>query len=432
MAHRRDGATGGGVGAVKEAVHGSPKAELGATNPLVRPPWLLLGLLIAITAVGPLSLNIVTPALPSIANALHTDFETAALLLSLYLIAIGVAQPAIGALSDRFGRRPVLIVGFVVTALTSFAAMFATSVWALIAVRTIQAFGASTGIVMSRAIIRDLYEREQAASMIGYVTMAIMVVPMIVPWFGGILAAAFGWEAIFACMGIMAVLVLAWIAYALPETLAVRSSTGGFVRFLEELRALCTSRSFIGYVLCCATGSALFFGFLGGAPHIVVTQMGRGSVELGLWFATGALGYMFGNYCSARWSQRYGVDRLIMCGSYVGLLGGTMIVTLTLAVPHWGPITIFLPQFITAFGNGLLLPNSIAGAISVRPQAAGTASGITGFTQMAVGAAAAQLVSNLVTPAQTALPMALVILSFAVLCLTLYVTLVRRAPSRSA
>jgi DHA1 family bicyclomycin/chloramphenicol resistance-like MFS transporter len=107
-------------------------------------------------------------------------------------------------------------------------------------------------------------------------------------------------------------------------------------------------------------------------------------------------------------------------------------VTLTLTVPHWGPVTIFQPQFITAFGNGLLLPNSIAGAISVRPQAAGTASGITGFMQMAVGAAAAQLVSNLVTPAQTALPMALVILTFAALCLALYVWLVRRRPSWDA
>ena len=417
---------------MKEAEHGSPKAELGATDPAARPPWLLIGLLVAITGVGPFSLNIVTPALPSIANALHTNFETVALLLSLYLIAVGVAQPAIGALSDRFGRRPVLIIGFAVTTLTSFAAMFTTNVWALIAVRTIQAFGASTGIVMSRAIIRDLYHREQAASMIGYVTMAIMVVPMIVPWFGGILAAAFGWEAIFACMGIMAAAVLVWIAYALPETLAVRSGTGGFARFVEELRALGTSRSFIGYVLCCATGSALFFGFLGGAPHVVVTQMGRSSVELGMWFASGALGYMFGNYCSARWSQRYGVDTMVKFGSYIGLLGGATVVTLTLAVPHWGPITIFLPQFITAFGNGLLLPNSIAGAISVRPQAAGTASGITGFTQMAVGATAAQLVSNLVTPAQIALPMALVILSFAVLCMALYFTLVRRRPSASA
>jgi DHA1 family bicyclomycin/chloramphenicol resistance-like MFS transporter len=413
-------------------VHGlSPKAELGATDPQTRPPWRLISLLIAITAVGPFSLNIVTPALPSIAQALHTDFETVALILSLYLVAVGVAQPVLGALSDRFGRRPVLIVGFTVTVLTSFAAMFTANVWALIAVRTIQAFGASTGIVMSRAIIRDLYHREQAASMIGYVTMVIMVVPMIVPWFGGILAAAFGWEAIFACMGLMAALVLAWIVYALPETLAVRSSTGGFVRFVEELRALLTSRSFIGYVLCCATGSALFFAFLGGAPHIVVTQMGRSSIELGLWFASGALGYMFGNYCSARWSQRYGVDAMVLFGTFVGLFGAAVVVTLTLTLPHLGPVTIFLPQFITAFGNGLLLPNSIAGAISVRPQAAGTASGITGFMQMAVGAAAAQLVSNLVTPAQTAMPMALVILSFAVLCLILYVTLVRRGTVES-
>jgi DHA1 family bicyclomycin/chloramphenicol resistance-like MFS transporter len=151
-----------------------------------------------------------------------------------------------------------------------------------------------------------------------------------------------------------------------------------------------------------------------------------------LWFASGAFGYMIGNYCSARWSQRYGVDAMVRWGSYVGLLGALLVVTLTLTVPHWGPVTIFLPQFITAFGNGLLLPNSIAGAISVRPQAAGTASGITGFMQMAVGAGAAQLVSNLVTPAQTALPMALVILSFAAMCLALYVALVRRPPSWDA
>ena len=188
--------------------------------------------------------------------------------------------------------------------------------------------------------------------------MAIMVVPMIVPWFGGILSAAFGWEAIFASMGVMAALVLAWIAYALPETLAARSSTGGFVRFVDELRALCTSRSFIGYVLCCATGSALFFGFLGGAPHVVVTLMGRSSVELGLWFATRRVRLhdrqlLLGAVVAALWR------RCAWCGgaSYVGLLGALLVVTLTLTVPHWGPVTIFLPQFITAFGNGLLLPN---------------------------------------------------------------------------
>src|SRR5207248_3302731 len=144
---------------------------------------------------------------------------------------------------------------------------------------------------------------------------------------------------------------------------------------------------------------ALFFAFLGGAPHVVVKLMGRSPAELGLWFASGAFGYMIGNYVSARWTAYLGVDRLIGWGVATALAGALSAVLLVWAVPHWGPVTIFLPQFVTAFANGLLLPNSIAGAISVRPQAAGAAAGITGFLQLAVGAAGAQYVSHILASA---------------------------------
>ncbi len=402
-----------------------PDSEAAALPPETKPPLRLFLLLIAISAIGPLSLNIVMPALPGIAAALRTDFASVQLILSFYLICMAAAQLALGPLSDRFGRRPVLIGGFILAVVTSFGAMLATTISSLVVARGLQAFGASAGIVIGRAIIRDLYQRDQAASMIGWVTMVIMVVPMVVPWLGGVLQSTLGWEAIFACIGLFATCVLAAIVLALPETIKTRGGVGGVRRFIQELRLLLTSKRFAGYTLCCATGSALFFAFLGGAPHVVITLMGRSSVELGIWFATGAAGYMVGNYMSARWSPRLGVDLMVTWGVAIGAVGAASILILVGFFPDAGPITIFLPQFITAFANGMLLPNSIAGAISVRPQAAGTAAGITGSLQMAVGAGAAQAVIHFLEPAHTAMPMAIIIAGFAVVCTVCYFGLLR-------
>jgi DHA1 family bicyclomycin/chloramphenicol resistance-like MFS transporter len=386
----------------------------------------MLLLLIAITAVGPLSLNIPMPALPGLVTSFKTDIETVQLMLSLYLVVMALAQLMHGALSDRFGRRPVLIAGLALTVLASLAAAAATTIGALIAARSLQAVGAATGIVVGRAIVRDLYQRDQAASMIGWVTMAIMVVPLVVPWFGGVLDTTFGWPAIFLFIALVSAAILAWVFLALSETLRAPALESSPVRYLEELRALAASREFIGYVLCSATGSALFFATLGGAPHVVVTQMARSPVELGLWLATGAVGYMGGNYVSARWSPRFGIDRMIIRGAWLVLTGALGTALMVWAVPHWGPAIIFVPQLLTAFGNGLVMPNAIAGAISVRPQAAGTASGITGFSQMAIGGAAAQFVGYILAPSPTAMPMALVLVGFAAACVLSYLVLVRK------
>lgn len=227
-----------------------------APNPEVAPPVWLLALLVAIASVGPMSLNIVTPALPGIALALRSDVETVQLALSLYLVTMGISQLVLGTLADRLGRRPVLIGGFMLAVVASLAAIWAGSISALVVARVLQAFGASAGIVMSRAIIRDLYDRERAASMIGWVTMAIMVVPMIVPPLGGFLDTEFGWPSIFICIAAFAATVLTLVCIALPETLAP-GHYGGAARFLEDLMSLLLSRPFVCYVVCAATGSAL-------------------------------------------------------------------------------------------------------------------------------------------------------------------------------
>jgi MFS transporter, DHA1 family, multidrug resistance protein len=377
-----------------------------------RAPWRLLVLLVGMSAIGPLSLNILVPAVPGLVATMASDVATVQLTMSLYLFGLAVAQLALGPLSDRFGRRPVLLAGLGITAITSIAAAAATSIVGLIVARTAQSFGASTGLVVGRAMIRDLYERDRAASMIGWVTMGVIVAPMVAPLVGGLLDTAFGWHSIFVFIAAASVLVLIWSAVELPETRAAQAMEP--VRLWAEIRALAVSPSFLGYVLAAALGSAPFFVFLGGSPHAVITIMGHSSAVYGAWFAINSIGYMAGNFGAARFSQRYGVNAMVWWGTMIGIVGGVISCVLSWLVPHWGPVIIFVPQLIMSVGNGILLPNSIAGAVSVRPQAAGTASGVTGFVQMAIGAGAAQYGSHLMADATTPLPMSIAMLGFAV------------------
>jgi DHA1 family bicyclomycin/chloramphenicol resistance-like MFS transporter len=188
------------------------KTEVSAT------PWRLLALLMAMTAVGPATLNILVPELPGLVNLLASDAGTVQLTLSLYLLSLATAQLLLGPLSDRFGRRPVVLGGLTLAVVAALAAIATTSIGALIAMRIVQAVGASTGVVIGRAIIRDLYERDHAAAMIGLVTTAMVIAPMISPLIGGVLDTAFGWEAIFVFIALFSGAVLLWAMFVLPET----------------------------------------------------------------------------------------------------------------------------------------------------------------------------------------------------------------------
>jgi DHA1 family bicyclomycin/chloramphenicol resistance-like MFS transporter len=388
-------------------------------------PWRLLALLIAITSVGPLSLNILAPAMPGLIGTFGADAGTVQLTLSLFLLGMAISQLVLGPLSDRFGRRPVMLAGLALTVVANFAALAAASIGGLIVARTFQAFGATAGIVIGRAVIRDLYDREHAASMIGWVTMAMVVAPMIAPLIGGALDTALGWHAIFAFVGTFAAIVLTWTALQLPET-RVEPSREGRARFRADAAGLLSSPAFLGYVAVAATNSAMYFTFIGGAPHVVVTIMHRTSAEYGVWFLFIAFAYMVGNFAAGRWSTRYGIDAMVRAGVAVTVLGGAVGIVWLLVHPQSGPELIMVPQIISGFASGFMLPNAIAGAVSVRPQAAGTAAGITGFMQMGLGAATAQLIGHLLAGATTALPLAWIVLVLCACGLVAFFALVRR------
>jgi DHA1 family bicyclomycin/chloramphenicol resistance-like MFS transporter len=393
-------------------------------------PYALLALLMAMTALGPLTLNILVPAVPNLVVTMNADPATVQLTISLYLFGLAISQLVLGPLSDRFGRRPVAIAGLTITALSSVLAIAMSSISGLILARTLQAFGASTGLVIGRAIIRDLYDRERAASMIGWVTTVMVVAPMVAPMIGGLLDTALGWESIFVFVAIASFVVLSWAFVTLPET-RPDHITGGGVRFMaQETRELIRDRNFVGYALASAIATATFFAFLGGGPHLVIGIMGRSSAEYGAWFALTAFGYMVGNLIAARVSPRFGVDNMIRAGIALQILGAVASIALAHAFPLGGPETVFPAQFLLSCGNGIFLPNAIAGAISVRPQAAGTASGIVGFVQMGLGAAAAQVMSTVIAHSTTAQPLAWSMFALAALAMVLFVLLVRPAATR--
>ena len=390
--------------------------------------WRLLALLIAISSVGPLSVNIIVPAIPGLAIAFSADPAVVQLAVSLYFGGLGVAQLLLGSLSDRFGRRPVLLGGFVVTVLTSFAAATATNVVAFVTARTAQALGASTGIVIGRAIIRDLYARDRAASMLGWVTMSVVAVPMFGPLIGGWLQDFFGWRAIFWFVGLTGLAALAWAAYALPETRPPQTQIHSARRLWKESRELLLDRSFVGFVLCAAMIAGPFYCTMGGAAQVVITLMGRSATELGLWMVFASIGYMAGNSLAGWLSVRYGGNAMLWWGlalEFFGTLASAIVFTIA---PDAGPAAIFVPLFVLYIGNGMALPNAIAGAVSVRPEAIGTASGVTGCVQMGWGAIISQLIAYPVADAVSAAPFVWIMFAQAAAGLAFFWWLVRDTP----
>ena len=340
-----------------------------ATSDIAKSRIMLL-LLVAMTGVAPISLYMLVPALPVLATSFGRDISVAQMTVSLYMVGIACSQIIMGPLSDRFGRRPVLLAGLGLMVVASAACILAETLPQLIAARFFQALGGATGMVVSRAIIRDLYSRERISSMISLVIAVMMIAQMLSPLTGGPgnrvrlarnplrhhrrIAGHRGGDRV-----------------TLPETRRGRLEAGGF---RGDVGHLLKSRAFIGYVLCQVLASQIIFTFAGGGPYIVVMQMGRSSAEYGVWFATTGFAYLIGNLFCVRFAPRHSLEKLIWFGLALQLPA-----PLEPGVGHHraqqAPSWLFGTQMLVMFANAFVMSNSAAGAISIRPEAAGTASG---------------------------------------------------------
>jgi len=378
--------------------------------------------LIFIAGVAALSMNVFLPSLPNMTAYFATDYRLMQLSVAIYLAVNAVLQVITGPISDRYGRRPVIIAGFVLFSLATLGCIFATTVEVFLVFRMAQA-AVVVGMVLSRAVVRDMVPQDQAASMIGYLTMGMAVVPMIGPAAGGLLDQAFGWQSNFWLLLVLG-LVTIWLCWAdLGETANARS-----VSFAEQFRQypeLLTSRRFWGYCMAAAFGSGSFFAYLGGAPYVGTEVYGLDPATLGYFFGAPALGYFVGNFISGRYSVRYGVNRMILAGTMLTLIG--MALSLALFYAGFGSVTVFF-GFMTfvGLGNGLTLANANAGMLSVRPHLAGSASGLGGAIMIAGGAALSALAGALLYPGTGAFPLLWIMFASSVLAVVAIVYVVYR------
>ena len=383
----------------------------------------VLLLLVVMTGIAPISLYMLVPALPVLATNFGSDISVAQMTVSLFMVGIACSQLIMGPLSDKFGRRPVLLAGLALMVAASVACIFAQNLPQLIAARFFQALGGATGMVVSRAIIRDIYERQRVASMISLVVAALMIGQMLSPLTGGLIETAFGWRAIFYAITIGAVAVAVGIAVALPETRRSRAAGSGF---RADIGILIRNRAFVGYVMCQVLASQIIFTFAGGGPYIVVTQMGRSSAEYGAWFATSGFAYLVGNLLCVRFAPRHALEKLIWFG--LGLQLGGSLLNLFWSFAGWNeaPAWLFGTQMIVMAGNAFVMANSAAGAISIRPEAAGTASGAMGFLQQGIGALMSQFGAYLGGHSSTTLPLTSAVLAVSLLCAGMMIFVVPR------
>lgn len=403
-------------------------APVSAAKPATVPSG-FLPLLIALSGLGPMSMQAIMPALPALAAHFSSDISVAQLAISLYLVGLACSQLVVGPLSDKFGRRPVILAGLFLLVLSNVAACLSVSLEQVIAARIVQALGAASGLAVGRAMIRDLYDRDRAASMIGVVVGSMMIAPMIGPFFGGTLETIYGWRAIFWFLGTVSVVIFAWAWTMLPETRRINKGPAA-AGFFHDVRALMASPQYHGFVMAQAIAAGTFFIFASGGAYVTILQMGRSSAEYGAWFALGSIAYMAGNLMSARFTPKFGGQRMIWFGLTLQVLGSVINLAWGLIGLNVNPSWFFITQMIVAYGNGFVMSNLAAGAISVRPQAAGTASGVLGFVQMAFGAIMSQLGSHLGGDYKTTVPLNLAGVILSLLCALVVWGLVTRYERR--
>lgn len=349
--------------------------------------------LVLLAGLSTLAMNVFLPSLPGMARWFGVDYAVMQLSVSSYLAGSAALQIIVGPLSDRFGRRPVILFALAVFVIATLAALFAPSAHWFLAARVVQAVVA-TGMALSRAVIRDMVPTEQAASMIGYVTMAMSVVPMIGPAIGGALDEWFGWQASFVLLAVAGLLMMAMVWADLGET--AQPSDRSLAAQLREYPELLTSPRFWGYAGVASLASGAFFAYLGGSPFVGEKVFRLTPATVGYYFAAPAIGYAIGNFLAGRYSMRVGLDRMILFGT--GLSTALLIIGAMLcrALPSH-PLVFFTSVGLMAVGNGITLPNANAGILSVRPHLAGSASGLGGALMIGGGAVLAAITGPLLS-----------------------------------
>jgi len=379
-------------------------------------------LLAVLVAYGAISNNMVLPALPALASVFQVPGGVAMLAIPAFFLGFGTGQLFFGSLSDRFGRRPVLLTGLGLYTLATAACIMAPDMETLLTARVIQGLAAASTQVLARAIVRDFFAPARAAKMLSVMSAAFAFASALAPLAGGLLLAWFGWQAIFAALAMIGGVTLLLVCFGLAESLPrldPEATNPG--RIAANYKNLATNRIFSGYTLAFAAAFGGVYAFHAGSPFVFIDLLGYGPEIYGLFFAFMLGGFFAGTVISARITMRIGFRRLVVAGIFVCLgAAGTMLVLVLAGLV--GAVTILVPQFIFMFGFGMIFPNAIAGALAPFPEKAGAASALLGFIQQSAGAIMVTLLAALATG--SAVPMAACIFAGAVISVACFVLIV--------
>ncbi len=360
---------------------------------MFRPDTLALTALLALlTAIGPLSVDLYLPSLPAIGRAFAAEPAAVQLTISLYLIGFAAGQIAYGPLSDRHGRKPVMLAAMLIYCVATVACAAAPSIAALIAARTLQAFGSSGAVVLARAVVRDLYEGPRAGRELSLMAMIMGLAPIVAPVIGSGLQAAFGWRSCFVFLVLAGIAAAAAVHRLLPETLRRHPGTPTF-GVAASIAVVARNRGALAHMGIIAAGYGGLFAFISGSPFVLQSVHALSPFGYALSFAVASAGYIVGTSLAAKLVVRWGLDRTIGWGAFALAAAGLAMVLATALAPRAvagfvAPMTLYL------LGLGLAMPQALAGALQPFPERAGAASSLIGVVQQTVAATTGALVAH--------------------------------------
>jgi DHA1 family bicyclomycin/chloramphenicol resistance-like MFS transporter len=358
------------------------------------PGWRFLATLASITLIGPLAIHMYLPVMPAVKVVFGMSDATVGLTYSAALFVMAFATLVYGSLSDRYGRRPVLLTGLALFALGSAVSALAPNVPGLMTGRVIQALGVACSVTLARAIARDAYGTEGLVKVIAYLTMAYTLGPMLSTVLGGLLLDTVGWRSVFWFAAIAGALI-AWGSWSVlyetnPATQRPHRSSG----YLRDYAQLFSHLRFDAYVLQSGFSSGCFYTMAAASAFLMKDTLGRSATEFGTWFIAFPCGFFLGNLLSSRLSQRHSIEALVLAGSIVNF-AAISLQSISILAGYLTPLVLFIPGFLITFGQGIAMPNAQVGAMRVIPSLSGTAAGVGVFCQAFMGALFAQIYSLL-------------------------------------
>ncbi len=388
---------------------------------MLRPgTFALTALLAAMTAIGPITTDMYLPSLPDIAQRLGATTAQAQLTISFYLIGFAFGQIVYGPMSDRHGRKPVLLAAIALYCAATLACALSTSIEMLIAARFVQALGGSGGIVLARAIVRDLYSGARAGRELSLIGAVMAVAPVLAPLLGGMLQTGFGWRSVFFTLLGAGLLSAAVMVPLMPETLSARASEPvSPTSMLRSYRVLARNPAYLAYLGLASTSFAGLFAWISGSSFVLQYLYGLTPFEFGVAFAVGSVGYMSGTSLAAKLVMRLGIDRTLGVGCVAMAVAGVGMM-LAVAFGLTSAASLVLPMALYLAGLGMVLPQAFAGAMTPFPERAGAASALLGFIQQSASALCGAVVGWLL--GQSAWPLAAAVAAMGFASLLLWIS----------